>query len=111
MKRTSQRDTTPKNLPAILDVLRKADYEIGTVGWIQGKMHTDDGFCMLGAVNHPKVFSGAPQWWALRYLEDAVGSTSIVDWNDAPGRTKRQVEAAFKKAIKQVKKEIANGKA
>src|SRR5688572_27746313 len=106
MKIPSQRDTTPKHLPSILEALQVIDFELGTVGWIQGAQHTDQGFCVVGAAN---VFPGRKdaKWWALRYIEDAAKTYSIVTWNDAPGRTYKQVDAAIQKAIKQVKKELA----
>lgn len=63
-------------------------------------------WCSVGATEAAsKGFAAAA---CRRILRKDVGS-SITLWNDAPGRTKRQVLAAFRRAIALAKRE-AKGK-
>jgi hypothetical protein len=66
-------------------------------GWVQGHFGSiAKGFCMLGALTHVYP-SHSKRYSAISCVEDVI-DLSIVSWNDAPGRTKRQVLAALKKA-------------
>jgi len=88
-------------------VLRKARALLVERGWKQEGYGLPEGpYCSFGAVNmavsgHPwratPTGSGAA---AKRFLYRAVDCESIFFWNDRPKRTKRQVIAAFSKAIK-----------
>ena len=111
MRLIPQRDATPKRLVHILEVLQGTDYELGTAGWIKGRLNSPDGYCVIGAIEVQTPFPGSSnaKWWAKRYIEDAAKITSIAEWNDDPKRTYKQVDAAIQKAIKQVKKELARG--
>lgn len=71
-------------------------------GWCQNKMRLGGDVCMVGAMH-----GASDAAWVLlgRAIgeEIAIGYTEdlapIVDWNDTKGRTKKQVLAAFDRAI------------
>lgn len=73
-------------------------------GWYQGGLEEGPGgpCCMVGACN--VALSGSAT--SPRFHQDldevarAVGSILLGDWNDAKGRTRRQVIAALRKAAK-----------
>lgn len=98
-----------------VEALRKARALIKK-GWCQGFFaQTSDGeevdandrrarkWCASGAVfaqkGHGRIVGDA-----LSVLSRVVETSSISDWNDAPVRTKREVLAAFDRAIKAASK-------
>lgn len=77
-------------------------------GWIKGRdkkmRYGRPCYCLSGALNATSV-DRVTRRDAVRLIERAVspfnpGSVIIVDWNDSPGRTKPQVIAVLKSAIK-----------
>src|SRR5436190_338358 len=98
--------------PSVL--LAKAKRVIQEKGWCQHEYHKEgDGYCIFGAVGIAKGIGddgATPD--DLRYITKAIGVVAnpffwthpVVNWNDAPGRTKRQVLSVFDKAIKLAKK-------
>jgi hypothetical protein len=82
------------------EILKLAKQRIEKYGWIQGNFGDEQcGFCSAGAfldiyANGEKVET----YWARLKLQRLVGA--LLSWNDAPGRTKEEVLAAFDKAIK-----------
>lgn len=84
----------------ILD--QAADY-IKRFGWIQGASHNSSGFDLVGAVEYTilrNVQDKARAWllWqdALAMLREYLQTSLLVGWNDAPGRTAREVIQALK---------------
>lgn len=75
-----------------------ADY-IESHGWIQGMWNTTDGaVCMVGALAQA-VSGRAPRKAATTELrrELCLGEyTTLISWNDRPGRTKDEVLAALR---------------
>lgn len=82
-------------------------------GWCQGRFEAPGAVCMLGAIRWnatwtPEAEARLPTTMAARNrLSDAIGMREtdrahIPYWNDAPGRTKDEVLAAFDKAIAQI---------
>lgn len=96
-----------------VEVLRKAKALIEERGWTQGEYVSRDGaHCARGACY---VASGSHvlPMYPVGHIDDsandaqyalasAIGKEllhSVSDWNDEPGRTKKEVLAAFDKAI------------
>lgn len=89
------------------DALDKAADIIDELGWTQRSYHgPDGGVCCLGAI---QLAVGAgptsdPIHDAARLLCRRVGAPDptdrprrkVVEWNDAPGRTREQVTAALR---------------
>ena len=73
-------------------LLLKAANMIETHGWIQGAASNGHGFCALGAI----CLTGENYCAAIDALHRIV--PQIMDWNDAPGRTKEEVIATLRKA-------------
>ena len=77
-------------------------------GWIQGAPESEQGFCLQGALYN--VYRGHHDPWKLMQVTRQVQAVifnngqpyhkwaSISEWNDTPGRTKRQVLAVLRKA-------------
>lgn len=71
-------------------------------GWIQGEEHNSGGYCAIGAL---KRISGSEWPHITKAHIVAVGALSsrvaspIVDWNDAPGRTKEEVVNTLREAL------------
>ncbi len=72
-------------------------------GFCKNTIEDDDGrVCVIGAIGRgvgwdPDVFQTIRDALAKVLKVDALG---LVSWNNAKGRTKRQVIAGFNKAIK-----------
>lgn len=78
--------------------------ELIAKGWVQGtsRKTNDDGslcYCATGAIYEAEK-RGTPETLDAEYaLIAAIGSLDIVAWNDAAGRTKAEVVAAFDRAV------------
>lgn len=70
-------------------------------GWCQHKTRERGAVCVIGALHDGRSGVDEPYYAAMRRLGRAVGlAWSLLPlWNDAPGRTKDEVLAAFDKAI------------
>jgi hypothetical protein len=85
-------------------VLHAAADELELAGWTQGHYHDIDGRRdALGALAHiaecdPTYTRTETFNTAERHLLAAIDSDSVIDWNDDPERTRRDVVAAFHKA-------------
>ncbi len=89
------------------DFLTKLKDVFSTRNWCQGKYHTVidgvDSCCLVGAfqlITDPDV--GAERLDSYDLLQNscqADGFNGIVQWNDAPGRTKDQVLAKIDSVI------------
>lgn len=92
------------NVMKTSEILKKARAHLVKYGWRQGDYGVEGGpCCAVGALS-----GGAPyNSEAHRLLMQAIKyeNDSLSTWNDAPGRTKRQVLAAFTKAIRLAEKE------
>lgn len=103
----------PVEVPAINDVADKLarSRELVERGWCQDESAADArgrpvascsdaavSFCMVGATFRAcgNGFDDARATWG--YIEAAIGTTAIEDWNDTPGRTQAEVVEAFRKA-------------
>ncbi len=81
-------------------VLRAARERIER-GWCQGTGLDERGnVCALAALggqfrDGQTMFADR----AMRLLRDAIGGRCVPEWNDAPGRTKSDVLAAYDRAI------------
>ncbi len=78
-----------------------ADY-IEEHGWCQGELRDEMGqVCILGAIaSIPDPEDWEPRSVALKALRAITGSPFPDNWNDAPGRTKEEVIAAFRNAAR-----------
>lgn len=88
---------------AVSIILDQAAYYIKEFGWIQGASHNSNGFDLVGAVEYTilrNVEDKARSWllWqdALAVLREYLQTSLLVGWNDAPGRTNREVLQALK---------------
>lgn len=99
-----------------LEILKAARERVAK-GWTQGEVARDAAglavgsisqdavcWCSLGALNGALGPGESWDGWsdAKKLLRIAAGiydNISIVDWNDAPGRTQAEVIAAFTRAI------------
>lgn len=80
-----------------VDVLRAAREKV-LDRWGRGTTyHESRDVCALQAIALSADSSEA-SWRAGQLLRDVIGE-NIMKWNDAPGRTKEQVLAAFDRAI------------
>jgi hypothetical protein len=68
-------------------------------GWCQGIGSIGHSFCALVALSTLFAPEDALDNEPLRLLRKAVGQERIIEWNDAPGRTKADVLEAFSRAI------------
>ena len=77
-----------------------------TQGWCQNTAEAAGGVCILWAIagQFMRLRDGQP---ALSYLRRVVGD-DIVGWNDTPGRTQAEVEAAYDSAIALAVSELVN---
>lgn len=87
------------------EILTAAKWILENVGWIQGNFYKMDptgnkyvGFCAVGALQQVEhdIDYGCDK--AMNCLVEVIG-VSLVYFNDAQGRTKEQVLAAFDTAI------------
>lgn len=85
--------------------LELAAARIEAFGWHQGSCKSKDGAeCVWYAIY--MATGKRPEERAEQAFLRAIGkldgraATNISQWNDAPGRTKRQVMAAFRRAIR-----------
>lgn len=79
-------------------------------GWIQGSYHTLNGYCVVGAIGEAvgnlRVTEGNAFFDVTEKIMASIPkpqnpskpSTSLVAWNDAKTRTKKQVIALLDKA-------------
>lgn len=77
-------------------------------GWRQGDYgNAECGFCSIGAISESAlVHDPRDGYYAARgAFCGAIGTGSVARWNDAPGRTFEEVEAAFLRAIEIAKAE------
>ncbi|WIF20566.1 hypothetical protein SEA_JFLIX2_76 [Rhodococcus phage Jflix2] len=102
------------------DALRKGIELLEEHGWIQGDMHTSDGYCALGAVRQGallaigeddvehtvETFRGALEGLRMqvdKVVRDVVKEkydySSIVFWNDNIHRTREHVLGVFYEAL------------
>lgn len=82
------------------EALANGRNSISEHGWQQGRLKDDEGrFCLVGGM----VRSGGKNVpiAALSLISKVVGVPVeyLDDWNDAPGRTKEEVLAAYDKAL------------
>jgi hypothetical protein len=92
--------------------------DLVTAGWCQGKSAIDShggrvspldseacAFCVSGAFDRSWIDLGltlADDIAARRAFRTVTGWSSIINWNDTPGRPKADVVDAFARAIKLV---------
>jgi hypothetical protein len=94
--------TATPTLPDAPSVLRAIPEHLDKIGWCQGADHNGAGAaCLRGAIcdlaPDPQIRTGVQIRLALHL------KTSYIRWNDSPGRTLEQVQAACREAA-----EIAN---
>ena len=70
----------------------------GEGGWCQGISQDCDSGCIVWHLSalcgsHTALFHAVLDW-----IGQAIGTASVVDWNDAPGRTQAEVVAALDRA-------------
>lgn len=107
----------------VKEVLVAAQWMLKNVGWCQGDFAKSgntivwmgafttlknamdevscdhiDAFCSIGAINAVEANRELKKQ-AIELLGNATGDSSITQWNDNEKRTKKQVLAAFNKAI------------
>ncbi len=96
--------------PSVKKLLEGALKEIRTRGWIQGTFSSDDGVCLLGAID--AVYGHTAEPWETqdaaeraikrriaRKQHRAIDGVSIADWNDRKGRKEAEVVALLKETI------------
>ena len=95
-----------------VEILEAALERLGPNGerWFQGDANGPNGSrCALGAIDDGgRIEFSGPIFSALTgMLEEAIGGTAVVPWNDDPSRTFEDVRAAFQKAIRSEKRKAA----
>jgi hypothetical protein len=97
------------------EVLKRAKSLLQKVGWCKGqsvKRNRDNkpvAYCASGAINHAVGYSSNPHFYseAIYRLNAIIGGglvSGITLWNDDPKRKKKEVLAAFDKAIAEEEK-------
>jgi hypothetical protein len=85
--------------------------------WTQGQMHADGAHCAIGSLadgySYFNASRGSHLWDAGLCLNEAVRAltvySSMIGYNDTPGRTFPEIRAVFLKAIQLAEAEHANG--
>ena len=95
---------------SVIEVLRSARDDIKDNGWFHGRERIwrdrhGSTTCAAVAIEDACVRFGFKYGEAFEPFRKAIGRRDVICWNDAPGRTKEEVLAAFDRAI-----EIAEGK-
>ena len=74
-------------------------------GWCQGQSNKRSGFlfmrtshCAISAISKVYGLRTPATFKAIKKVEDVVGCSFIIRWNDDPARTHEEVIAAFEKA-------------
>ena|SRR6185437_8465533 len=82
-------------------ILLLAKTQLTPETWRQGGEAVADDCCCAFIALFRATVGGSDKAVKLaeRALYQATGSTSIVDWNDTPGRTLDEIHAAFDRAI------------
>lgn len=79
-------------------VIATASEMIRKYGFVQGKLKSSDGFCIVGAIvaatNDEEL-----RWLAVECVRKTCGWTLLSKWNDNPGRTKAEAIALLKRAM------------
>ncbi len=83
-----------KALNDAADYIEKHDWRQGALVDIDGKV------CALGAIVFSGHYDDAEAREALKKYLSGTPWVSIAEWNDAPGRTKEEVIAAFRNAAR-----------
>jgi cation transport ATPase len=100
-----------------VEVLQAMEWIIDNVGWCQGALFRDKGgqiiygltkdqytrigsVCLTGAMRLVDAKEGTAIYDAIVLFKDANKNLGFVRFNDEPKRTKEQVIAALRKAIK-----------
>lgn len=93
-------DTTAR----AVEVLLAARDAVGPDTWTQGAMHDGRGrSCLMGHMCRRPTFELDVQVEAHAALQEATGSESMMDWNDAPARTWQEVRDALDAAATALK--------
>jgi hypothetical protein len=91
------------------EVLVRAHALLRDVGWIQGTTRDKLGYCALAAITGADrvsaylaraILARTIGCYSCKNAEDEIVKDQIVFWNDNPERTRRQVLAAFRRAIR-----------
>jgi hypothetical protein len=100
----------------VVEILKAAKMR-NIQGWCnQGPSDLNDGVCIVVAIGRQASIGDGPGAEALKYFEQAiqppprygwsifgwrsrVEHVYVIDWNETPGRTKAEVEAAYDRAI------------
>lgn len=64
---------------------------IKSYGWVQGRYHSEDGFCLLGAIYHAYPTAANRRTNILARLRGKIHVFFMTEWNDEKGRTKKEV--------------------
>ena len=86
-----------------VDCLKAARAAIVRYGWTQRYLGDERvGYCAIGAIHRvtDRVSRRRDAVDILRAVLGLDGKSTLANWNDVTGRTKRQVLAAFSRAIK-----------
>lgn len=90
------------------EVLEKAHDFLDNNGWMQFASHSNGSYCAIGAiVKGTGVLKDGlePIGVVFSYLYKVTGVHGIIEWNDAPGRTKEEVLDALMAAAKLARNE------
>jgi len=85
---------------SVASIINDAHNLIERDGWVQGKLRTKKGYCIVGAI--VAAASGEDielRWRAVEYVAMACGSQFVSIWNDCQDRTKREVLKVLKCAV------------
>lgn len=103
MNTTNTQSTNgPSKVPAVINALRRIERLLKTKGWIKGQFHTDDGYCMIGALIHatPNEDERNPVTKLLTaQIQNRVGHPYMHRYNDHPAITKEDVLGVVRSAI------------
>jgi hypothetical protein len=98
---------TPERKKKMLAALRRALARLRQ-GWVRKTYYYDGGFCLLGACQVPDdpTQPVGPLTPLTPGILGALGfrkRTAVMNWNDATGRTQREVVQRVREAIAKVK--------
>jgi hypothetical protein len=103
----------------VVEILEKSLRHLQYNGWMQGSYGPNEkgAYCAIGHIGQVCCRHGlsvSTQVRAENYVMAATGDTSpragaLAVWNDTPYRSKEEVIAAFKLAIKRARRRHRNG--
>lgn len=109
MGRHDARPLHPSEQEAVREVLKRAAEGINTHGWVQGRGYEDGKRCITNAIGTSAMEVDEMLWMDLAsaaakaVMDDLkLGTGTLMQWNDAGGRTQDDVVETLKRVASQL---------